>query len=817
MRTGQRAENQKKPNIVKTDFLRSGLWASCQSRLAGPVDGASLAFFRIAFGLILAYHIAKDLGWFGGSNFFHFMYRDVGFHFAYRGFEWVKPLSGAGLTLLATILVIASLLLALGLCYRLAAVVAFLSYTYFFLLDQTDYNNHYYLICLVTFLLIWVPADRCFSLQAFVNRKLRKSEAPATASPAIPYWGLFLIQFQLVVMYFYGGIAKINIDWLNGSAMLGKGVGLRESLFVPLGLGEWISPHLATLFITWGGLVFDLAIPALLIIRRTRLFAILLTGVFHLHNHLTFPIGIFPAMAFSASLIFFEPDWPRRVYRWLRKPSISRPDLNWLIPGALAFPVVGAALGWRDYRSGSLDAAATEKVPASVLAGTGRAGQSSLESAAKQGPPEFSPELSFGVLLFVIVWTSTQTLIPFRHNFIPGDANWTEQGQKFSWRMMLRTTNAGHVTYYVEDETLMSRDGTGQQRIDWEAMDASVPRAVYTSIRCKDLDWRHYVAPTITREPVLGERLVVATRIPTGQPAADSRQTPSQRCEELSQKLSTMAGRSIAVTPAVTLGQATSEIRERLANSPSAELTASRLQIAHDALALMDSVDSQLVTQPKTVGDRQILMLIDCVKTLLKPQLRELTEPSLARLAPFQLQGARFDGWEFLVAIVAPIADAGNESTNPATDTWKRLSGKNEYAALVDLEAMPRSAWQAMPRWFVCLDSERPRIVWNYHPDLNFRQLKDFATNPDLMHQYAQHVARSWQAETGRYPQVYVDNLAMMNFRGWSPKVDPQTDLASVSYRLISNNPWILPPGERAFERLAKIADKIAEGSEQFR
>jgi vitamin K-dependent gamma-carboxylase len=817
MRTGQRTESRKKPSIIKTNFPQSGLWARCQSRLAAPVDGASLAFFRIAFGLILAYHVAKDLGWFGGANFFHFMYRDVGFHFAYRGFEWVKPLSGSGLTLLATILVIASLLLALGLCYRLAAVVAFLSYTYFFLLDQSDYNNHYYLICLVTFLLIWVPADRCFSLQAFVNRKLRKPEAPATDSPAIPYWGLFLIQFQLVVMYFYGGIAKINIDWLNGSAMLSKGVGLRESLFVPLGLGEWISPHLASLFITWGGLVFDLAIPALLIIRRTRLFAILLTGVFHLHNHLTFPIGIFPAMAFSASLIFFEPDWPRRVYRWLRKPSISRPDLNWLIPGAVAFPVVGAALGWRDYRSGWFDDAASVKVPTLVLAGTGRAGQSSLESPPKQGPPKFSPELSFGVQLFVIVWTITQTLIPFRHNFIPGDANWTEQGQKFSWRMMLRTTNAGHVTYYVEDETLISRDGAGPERIDWEAMDASVPRAVYTSIRSKDLDWRHYVAPTITREPVLGERLVIASRKLTSESVAGSPQTQNDRCEEFCQKLSKVAGRSIAVSPALTLGQAASEIRGRLPLTPSAELTASRLQIAREALDLIDSVEWQLATQPESVGSHQILMLIDCVTTLLKPELRELTESSIAKLAPFQIQGARYEGWEFLVATVAPIAAAGDESTNPATDTWKRLSGTNEYAVLIDLDAMPRSGWQSMPRWFVCLESERPRIVWNYHPDLNFRQLKDFATTPDLMHQYAQHVAMSWQAETGRYPQVYVDNLAMMNFRGWSPKVDPEADLASVSYHLMSHNPWILPPGERASERLAKIAEIIAEGSEQFR
>lgn len=205
------------------------------------------------------------------------------------------------------------------------------------------------------------------------------------------------------------------------------------------------------------------------------------------------------------------------------------------------------------------------------------------------------------------------------------------------------------------------------------------------------------------------------------------------------------------------------------------------------------------------------------MKTLLKPELREYSEHALGKLAPFQVQGARYEGWDFLVATVAPIATAQNESINPAQAVWQRLSGNQEYAVLVDLDQMPRSGWQAMPRWFVCLESERPRIVWNYHPDLNFRQLKDFAVNPDLIHQYAQHVARSWQAETGRYPRVHVDNLVMMNFRGWSPKVDPRADLAAVPYRLMSNNPWILPPGERASARLAEIAGKMAEGSERFR
>ena len=53
-------------------------------------------------------------------------------------------------------------LCALGLCIALFAV----GYTYFFLIDQAQYQNHYYLICLVSTLMILVPAHRALSLDA---------------------------------------------------------------------------------------------------------------------------------------------------------------------------------------------------------------------------------------------------------------------------------------------------------------------------------------------------------------------------------------------------------------------------------------------------------------------------------------------------------------------------------------------------------------------------------------------------------------------------------------------------------------------------
>jgi hypothetical protein len=53
--------------------------------------------------------------------------------------------------------------------------------------------------------------------------------------------------------------------------------------------------------------------------------------VFHLANHFLFQIGIFPWVAMAGTLLFLEPDWPRRALRWvrqgitrLRAPAVAR-------------------------------------------------------------------------------------------------------------------------------------------------------------------------------------------------------------------------------------------------------------------------------------------------------------------------------------------------------------------------------------------------------------------------------------------------------------------------------------------------------------
>ena len=130
-----------------------------------PVDVASLVFFRVAFGLIMLWEVFRYWPRIE-RNYLH-----PKFHFKYFGFGWVEVLPGDGMYYLYVLLGILACLIVLGLFYRIAAALYFLSLSYVFLLDRTYYLNHIYLICLISFLLIFIPCYRSFSLDALINPK----------------------------------------------------------------------------------------------------------------------------------------------------------------------------------------------------------------------------------------------------------------------------------------------------------------------------------------------------------------------------------------------------------------------------------------------------------------------------------------------------------------------------------------------------------------------------------------------------------------------------------------------------------------------
>jgi hypothetical protein len=362
---------------AKANFLRR----LCAA-LFTPVDISFLVSFRILFGGIMVWEVYRYFthGWI--SRYF----LEPALTFSYYGFSWVKPWPGRGMHVHFFVLGLAAACVMVGFLYRIAAPVFFLAFTYFFLLDQTGYLNHFYLVCLVSFLMCFLPAERAFSVDALLRRSIR--------SAVVPAWTLWLLRAQVGIPYFYGGIAKLNSDWIHGGEPMRTW--LRPLTKMP-GVGPVFTADWLVYSFVIGGLLLDLLVVPLLLWRRTRLFAFAAAVVFNLINSVIFDIGIFPWLMLGALLIFFPPDLPRRFARSFMSSGEMLPDVE---------PSAG---------------------PARTETTAERSSCPSLVASQK---------LVVGLL---VAYLAVQLCLPLRHYLYPGNVSWTEEGHNFAWHMKLRT------------------------------------------------------------------------------------------------------------------------------------------------------------------------------------------------------------------------------------------------------------------------------------------------------------------------------------------------------------------------------------------
>ena len=289
------------------------------SVLLRPVDNDTLIYFRIVFAVIALSWVAKQLS----SGAVEEFYSGPDYHFHYFGFHWVRALPGEWIPIQLWGMGLAALLIGLGAWYRVATTVFAIGFTQLFLMDKCLYQNHYYLLCLVSWLLVFVPADAALSVDS--KRK------PSIASSNAPTWVLWLLRFQLGLPYFFGGIAKINPDWLAGEPMrmmLGRRTGYSI-------VGQFFDQEWCVYLMAYGALLFDLLVVPAMLTRRFRRYAISCAIVFHVLNSQLFTIGVFPWFMLLSLPIYFEPG----CLRWLLTGTAkSESDLAGLVYGRLSKP-----------------------------------------------------------------------------------------------------------------------------------------------------------------------------------------------------------------------------------------------------------------------------------------------------------------------------------------------------------------------------------------------------------------------------------------------------------------------------------------------
>lgn len=350
------------------------------ARAAAPVDGAALAVFRVMFGAVMVVDFARFFlaGWIDAY------FLDPAFLFTYPGFSWVTPLPRPAMFVVFGALLVASVGVMVGAWYRVSAWALVVGHGYVTLLAATHYLNHAYLLQLVAVLMACVPAADTLSWDA--------RRRPQGARAWVPAWAPWIFKAQFGVVYVYGGIAKVNRDWLAGEPIR---MWLRHrAKTAPAPIGEWLASEWAVGFFVQGGLWFDLLVAPALLWRRTRWLAVTVSVGFHLTNAFLFNIGVFPWFMLAATTLFLDPDWPRRL------PVLGPVFDRWLGP-----------------------------VPSDVAAPTQRVRR---------------------VVLAIGAWLLLHLLLPLRHHLYPGDVAWTEEGHYLAWRMKLRS-KGGSATFVVRD------------------------------------------------------------------------------------------------------------------------------------------------------------------------------------------------------------------------------------------------------------------------------------------------------------------------------------------------------------------------------
>ena len=226
------------------------------------------------------------------------LYIQPKYHFTYLGFDWVQPLEGNLMYIPFVLMILASISIILGLFYRWGAVIFFICFTYVELLDKSNYLNHYYFVSLVSFLMIWLPANTRFSLDAVLY--------PRIARRKMRQWNSGIIKFQLAVVYIFAGIAKINADWLIEAQPLKTWLQAHHNIPV---VGEYFQQDWLAYAFSWSGCFYDLFIVLFLLNKRFRPYAYLFVVLFHLLTWYLFPIGVFPWVMIFSTLIFFSSDF----------------------------------------------------------------------------------------------------------------------------------------------------------------------------------------------------------------------------------------------------------------------------------------------------------------------------------------------------------------------------------------------------------------------------------------------------------------------------------------------------------------------------
>jgi len=275
------------------------------------IDNSALIVFRIIFGLLCFLESV-------GANFTGWVKHtlvDPDFTFNFIGFEFLQPLPGNGMYYYYAIMGIFGLLIMVGYKYRFSMFAFTIMWSATYLMQKSSYNNHYYLLMLLSGIMVFLPAHKYASVDVKLN--------PEIKSYSMPQWCRWVIIIQLFIVYTYASVAKFYPDWLDTSVIKMMMEGKKHYVFV----GDFLQQKWLHYVLAYGGILFDGLIVPLLLFKQTRKYAFIGSVFFHVFNSFIFQIGIFPYLALAFSLFFFPTEKIQKLFL-KKKPCYTSGEIS---------------------------------------------------------------------------------------------------------------------------------------------------------------------------------------------------------------------------------------------------------------------------------------------------------------------------------------------------------------------------------------------------------------------------------------------------------------------------------------------------------
>jgi len=347
-------------------------------------SNASLALFRILVGSVL---FCQTL-WFISTDFIFNNILQPAILFKFYYFQFLDPFPPTIMKLLMFLMLASTVFIIIGRFFKYASFFYGLSFTYLWLLDKANFNNHYYFISLLILLLFFTNAER--------GGTLRKREDLSNGT--VPYWQMFILKFQIFIVFFIAGLNKINDSWLLDYQPMKH---ILETKATTSGY-IWLNSELLFAFFSWSGMLFDISIGFLIWASKTRKYAIIFYILFNFINFWLFydigEIGFSPFLLLACLSIFFDPKEIEKRLPWL------------------------------------------------------------FSTQNKDHQPEKINLKEKFIFIVLLSFMTIQLIIPYRHILYNNHVDWTGKGPRFSWRMKIMYKNTEMKFHLIEEGNQVKRE-----------------------------------------------------------------------------------------------------------------------------------------------------------------------------------------------------------------------------------------------------------------------------------------------------------------------------------------------------------------------